>query len=263
MRVFDFNSAIVRLPGRSVVHGLSASPGPPPVFEQLLAEHGAYVQALRTAGVQVTVLEALEAFPDSVFVEDPALVFSETALLLRPGAPSRTRESEYLAPALTERFSRVLRLREGHADGGDVLVTPGCVYIGLSARTDDAGARSLQDLLASIGRRSRVVRTPTTTLHLKSDSTLIDEQTVLATAELAASGMFDRLRVLVAPEAELHSVNALRINDVVLCGAENPRTIELLAGNGLTVIPLPASEIGRIDARLSCMSLRWFDTALG
>jgi dimethylargininase len=81
MRVFDFNAAIVRLPGRSVIHGLRATPGPAPVFEGIVAEQQAYVRALRAAGVEVTVLDALEPFPDSIFVEDPALVFSEAAIL--------------------------------------------------------------------------------------------------------------------------------------------------------------------------------------
>src|SRR5690348_18294058 len=107
MRVFDFNSAIVRLPGKSVVNGLRAGAGPSPVFEKVLAEHAAYVEALRRAGVHVTVLDALEQFPDSIFVEDPALVFSEAAILLRPGAPSRLGEAEALAPALAGRFPAV------------------------------------------------------------------------------------------------------------------------------------------------------------
>src|SRR3954469_23418628 len=100
MRVFDFNSAIVRLPGRSVVNGLRANAGPAPAFEKVAAEHAAYIEALRDAGVRVTVLEALEQCPDAIFVEDPALVFSEAAVLLRPGAPSRLPEAEALVPAL-------------------------------------------------------------------------------------------------------------------------------------------------------------------
>ncbi|HEY6125434.1 MAG TPA: arginine deiminase-related protein, partial [Steroidobacteraceae bacterium] len=96
MRVYDFNSAIVRKPGQSVVNGLRANPGPAPVFETIVAEHQAYIDALRAAGVQVTVLDALEQFPDSIFVEDPALVFSEAAVLLRPGAPSRMAEAREL-----------------------------------------------------------------------------------------------------------------------------------------------------------------------
>ena len=258
MRVFDFNSALVRVPGQSVVHGLRAQAGPAPTHESVLSEHGAYVSALRSAGVRVQVLPALEPFPDSIFVEDPALVFSEAAVLLRPGAQSRLGEAQELSAALTERFPRVLRLTEGYADGGDILVTPQRVLIGLSARTDEAGARELQGLLASIGRESRIVNTPRGTLHLKSDCSLIDEEIVLATGELAGSGIFDGFRILELPRDERRAANAVRVNDVVLANASCPRTIEMISRHGLAVIPLEVSEIAKIDAGLSCMSLRWF-----
>lgn len=259
MRVFDFNSAIVRMPGKSVVNGLRASPGPVPVFEEIQAEHAAYVDALHGVGVQVTVLDALEPFPDSIFVEDPALVFSEAAILLRPGAPSRLPEAEALAPSLASRFPALLRLSEGHADGGDILMTPRGAFIGLSARTDAAGARALHSLLASIGIQSQVVSTPRGTLHLKSDCSLVDEETVLATEALPDSGIFDGFRVLTVPREERAAANAVRVNDVVLVRAGCPRTRDLLVNRGLEVVTLPVSEIGKIDAGLSCMSLRWLD----
>jgi dimethylargininase len=259
MRVFQFNSAIVRTPGKSVVNGLRANAGPAPRFEGVLAEHLSYVAALRAAGVRVTVLDAVEHFPDSIFVEDPALVFSQAAVLLRPGAPSRMAEAQELSATLAARFPEVLQLSDGYADGGDILVTPGRVLIGLSARTNDAGAAQLQKLLGSIGLASVVVRVPRGTLHLKSDCSLIDEETVLATAELAKSGLLEGLRVLVAPEEERSATNALRVNDVLFIKAGCPRTQHLLAAHGLKVLPLPVSEIARIDAGLSCMSLRWFD----
>ena len=261
MRVFDFNSAIVRTPGKSVVHGLRAHSGPAPVFEAIIAEHQSYVTGLRAAGVRVTVLEALEQFPDSIFVEDPALVFSHAALLLRPGAPSRMAEAQELSATLTARFPRVLHLSDGFADGGDILVTPERVLIGLSARTNAAGAADLEQLLESIGLASQVVQVPRGTLHLKTDCSLMDEETVLATEELAKSGILEGFRILVAPMDERRATNALRINDVVFVRAECPRTLEMLATHGLKVLPLPVSEIAKIDAGLSCMSLRWFDQA--
>ncbi len=125
MRVFDFNSAIVRKPGKSVVNGLRSNPGPAPDYEAIVAEHQTYIDALQSAGVHVTVLDPLEQFPDSIFVEDPALVFSQAAVLLRPGAPSRMAEAQELAATLEARFPEVLQLRHGFADGGDILVTPG------------------------------------------------------------------------------------------------------------------------------------------
>ena len=259
MRVFDFNAAIVRTPGRSAVNGLCATPGSRPVFDALLAEHQAYIAALRAAGVRVTVLEPLEPFPDSMFVEDPALVFSEAAILLRPGAPSRADEANELAPVLEARFPRVQKLGEGYADGGDILVTPRRVLIGLSARTNQTGAAALSGLLASIGRESMTVEVPRGTLHLKTDCSLIDEETAIATAALAASGVLEGLRVLVVPADERGATNAIRVNDTVFVRDGCPRTLDMLVDHGLRVVPLPVDEIAKIDAGLSCMSLRWFD----
>ncbi len=261
-RVFDFNSAIVRTPGTSVVNGLRANPGPAPVFETVLAEHQAYIAALRAAGVKLTVLPPLEQFPDSIFVEDPALVFTQGAVLLRPGAPSRMAEARELADTLAARFPCVLQLADGCADGGDILVTPGRVLIGLSARTNEAGAAALSGLLQSIGLAGKVVSVPSGTLHLKSDCSLIDEETILATEELAGSGLFEGFRVLLAPSDERHATNALRVNDVVFIRAGCPRTFEMLTKDGSKVIPLPVSEIAKLDAGLSCMSLRWFDQSV-
>jgi len=259
MQVFDFNSAIVRTPGKSVVHGLRANGGPSPVYESIVAEQEAYIAALCAAGVQAIVLNALEQFPDSIFVEDPALVFSQAAVLLRPGAPSRIAEAQELASTLTARFPEVLQLTEGFADGGDILVTPDRVLIGLSARTNEVGAAGLARLLESIGMTSKVVKVPRGTLHLKSDCSLVDEETILATPELASSGLLEGYRTLVVPSDERHATNALRVNDVVFIRAGCPRTLELLQKHGLNVLPLPVSEIAKIDAGLSCMSLRWFD----
>ncbi len=261
MRAFDFNSAIVRMPGRNVVNGLRAHAGPAPGLEAVVAEHTAYVAALRAAGVQVTVLAALEQFPDSIFVEDPALVFTQAAVVLRPGAPSRMGEAQELAATLGARFPTVLRMSEGHADGGDVLVTPGRIFIGLSARTNAVGAGALQSVLESLGLTSKVVTVPRGTLHLKSDCSLVDEETVLATGALARSGLLDGFRVLVVPEEERGAANALRINDMLFTSAGCPRTLEMLMRHGANVLPLPVSEIAKLDAGLSCMSLRWFDEA--
>jgi dimethylargininase len=257
MSLFDFKAAIVRTPGESAVRGLRAGNGPDPSLDSLRAEHHAYVEALGEAGLDVTVLPALEEHPDSMFVEDPALVFPEGAILLRPGAPSRAAEARALEPELRQRFERILEVRDGSTDGGDVLVTPDRVYIGCSGRTDRDGARELARLLAELGRMARIVATPAGTLHLKSDSSMLDEETVLVTPALAASRAFDGMRVVETPAGEEKGANVLRVRDRVLVGEDFPGTIELIAALGLTPVPLATTEIARIDAGLSCMSLRW------
>lgn len=256
--VHEFNAALARRPGASVVDGLRAEDQGNPTFEGVKAEHDAYVDALRTAGVEVTVLAPLEAYPDSVFMEDPALVFHEGAILLRPGASTRRGETGEVAPVLRDMFGTVLELPSpGFAEGGDVLVTPASVMIGLSARTDRQGAEGLVACLAQLGRKGEIVTTPAGVLHFKTDCSLLDEETVLATHRLAGSGFFKGLREIVVPAGEEAAANALRVNGTVFVGADYPRTIDLLDRAGYAVVPLKTSQIGKIDAGLSCMSLRW------
>ncbi|MEK7265499.1 MAG: arginine deiminase family protein [Pseudomonadota bacterium] len=255
--IHDFTHAIVRKPARSVVAGLRAGGGPDPSFEGVASEHAAYCAALINAGVAVTILPALEEFPDSVFVEDPALVFPEGAILLRPGARSRAGEVAHLETALFDKFETVLSLEQGFADGGDILVTGERVMIGLSARTDKEGAEALMRLLAKLGRRATIVETPKDVLHFKTDCAMIDEETVLTTPRLARSGVFKGFREMLTAAGEDAAANALRVNDALFVGESFKRTIETLGREGFPVVPLAVGEIGKIDAGLSCMSLRW------
>jgi dimethylargininase len=256
-RVFDFDQALVRTPARSVINGLRAVDTGAPRFEGVLAEHAAYVAALEAAGVVVEVLPGLEQFPDSVFVEDAALVFEGAAIVLRPGAQSRFGEAEIVATALTELFETVLRLKAGTVDGGDVLTAAGKVFIGKSARTNAEGARALCGLLDRIGLHGAPVETPAGVLHFKSDCSLLDEETILATARLAGSGVFEGFRVVLTPEGEEGAANAVRVNERVLMSDAFPRTAEMLNTLGYAIVPLATREIAKIDAGLSCMSLRW------
>ncbi|MBL0371428.1 dimethylarginine dimethylaminohydrolase [Rhizobium sp. KVB221] len=260
--VYNFNSVIVRTPSRSVVNGLRADDRGNPTYEGVKAEHDAYIDAMRAAGVEVTVLPALEEFPDSIFVEDPALVFTSGAILLRPGAETRVKETAEITPTLREMFDTVLDLPSpGFADGGDVLTTPKSVMIGLSARTDKAGAEALIGCLDKLGLKGEVVATPKGVLHFKTDCSLLDDENVLSTARLAQSGVFKNFKQIIIPEGEEPAANALRVNDVVMVGSDFPRTIEMLDKLGYKVVPMKTTEIGKIDAGLSCMSLRWFRDA--
>jgi dimethylargininase len=258
MRVFDFTHAIVRTPGRSVVHGLRDDPTRTPTYDGVAREHAAYVAALRRAGLSVDALPPLEDFPDSVFVEDPALVFPEGAILLRPGAPSRLAEREHMRDALARHFSEVTELGEGEfVDGGDVLVTPNTVFIGLSKRTHREGAEALAAELKALGRNATIAQTPPGVLHFKSASSLVDEETILATPAMERSGVFTGFKVVVTAEGEDDAANALRVNDTLFLGSRYPRTREKLEKQGFSVHSLAVDEVAKLDAGLSCMSLRW------
>ena len=257
MTVCDFDSAIVRSPGASVVDGLRAGDHDGPDFAAVAAEHRAYVAALEASGLKVETLPALESFPDSVFVEDPAFVLPEGAIVLRPGAPSRIGEARAIAPALERRFERVLVLDRGFADGGDILVLPDEILIGLSGRTDRAGAERFAALAAELGRSVRIVETPPGVLHFKTACALLDEEIVIATPALAAAGCFEGLEVVETPAGEEKAANLLRVNDSILIGADYPRTAAMLSARGYALVALDVAEIRKIDAGLSCLSLRW------
>lgn len=253
-RVFDFDRAIVREPAPSVVDGLRTGPEAPS-FDRVLVEHRAYVAALEASGVVVEILPPVPGHPDSVFVEDPAFVLPEGAILLRPGASSRFDEAASLMPALERHFVDVAAVDEGFVDGGDILVLPDEILIGLSGRTDRAGARRFCALAGDLGRRARVVEPPDGLLHLKTGCALVDEGIVIAVPALAP--LFSGYEVLITPEGEERSANLIRVNDRILIGDEFPRTAESLVDRGLGLVAIPASEIAKIDAGLSCMSLRW------
>lgn len=248
------------MPARSVIDGLRAEDGPDPSYEGVLAEHRAYAAALEQAGVAIEILEPLEAFPDSVFVEDPALVFGEGAILLNPGAPSRNGETALIRPVLERRFDTILSLERGHADGGDIMVTPDAVLIGVSARTDQTGAHSLAEALRRLGKVPYIVTPPQGALHLKTIASLIDEDTILTTRAGEASGLFDRYRQIVLDPGEEPAANALRVNATLLLPAGFPRIADRLDALGYALALVDTTEIRRIDAGLSCMSLRWQQT---
>jgi dimethylargininase len=160
--------------------------------------------------------------------------------------------------AISQAFASISELEDGeNADGGDVLVTPGMVFIGLSQRTNAAGAAALRAYLHVLGRQARVVATPAGILHLKTACALLAPDTILATPAMAASGIFSDFRLILTPAGEEGSANALRLRGTVLVSDAWPRTIELLGREGFSLRALALREIAKLDAGLSCMSLRW------
>ncbi|SMF08359.1 dimethylargininase [Tistlia consotensis] len=253
-----FTRAITRRPAATIARGLRAIDLGDPDLTLFERQHAAYRAALEAAGVAVTLLPPLEAFPDSVFIEDAALCFPGLAVALKPGAPSRRGESAALLPDLEAAFGRVVGLPEtASIDGGDILTTDREVLVGLSARTDAAGIEALAAALAPFGYRVRRAETPAGVLHLKSDCATLGDDAVLATPRLAAAGCFAGYRVVETAGGEEAAANAIRVNDRVLLAAGFPRTAERLdkAGYALTVLDL--SEAAKLDGGLSCLSLRF------
>lgn len=257
-RSFRFTHAITRRPGRSIIGGLRAVDMGAPDLDLMLEHHAAYVAALRATGAKVVELDAAESFPDSVFVEDTALCLPEGAVVMRPGAPSRLGEAAEMAPHLRALYGKVLEITgPGFIDGGDILVTEREILIGRSARTDAAGIAELTELVAPWGHKVREVFTPPGVLHFKTDCSLLDGNTILATKRLAASGCFDGYRVIHTAPGEEAAANSIRFNDVVLMPAGFPGTRAAILAAGFAIMEIGNSECAKLDGGMSCLSLRF------
>ena len=257
-RSFRFTHAITRRPPLSAVHGLRAEDVGNPDSDVLVRHHDAYVLALRQAGVEVSVLDSLEEFPDSLFVEDTALCLQEGAVVLRPGAPTRFGESMAMAPHLGDLYSEVRQLSgPGFVEGGDILTTETEILVGRSARTNAEGIAELRDAVEDWGYTVRELKTPPGVLHFKSDCSLLDGSTILSTPRLSASGCFEDYTVVDVAEGEEPAANSIRVNDVVFMPSGFPLTTERVRDAGFVVIELENSECQKIDGGLSCLSLRF------
>ncbi|WP_417684792.1 dimethylarginine dimethylaminohydrolase family protein [Roseibium sp.] len=255
---WTFTHAITRTPSDSVANGLRAVDAGNPSGEAFRAEHAAYVEALRAAGLTVDVLPPLEDYPDSCFVEDPAFCLPNGAILLRPGADSRKGEVSEIRSALEARFDRVVELPgTGHVDGGDVLMLDDEILIGLSARTDREGAMAFAMLLGDWGYNARVADTPEGVLHFKTACSTLGDGVILATQAMVDSGFFGDRKVVVVQEGEEYAANVIRVNDVVLVPEGYPKTLSAIEGAGFRTVVLPTHEARKVDGGLSCLSLRF------
>jgi dimethylargininase len=255
---YEFTRAITRLPASSSVDGLRAEDIGDPDYRQMLRDHAHYVATLQLAGAEVTELDALEDYPDSVFVEDVALCLPEVAILMRPGAASRAGEVAQMAPVLRDFYEQLLSIdAPGHIEGGDILVTSREILVGRSARTDAAGIAQLADIVERFGYRLREVATPPGVLHFKTDCSLLDADTILATRRLDASGCFDGYRVIHTADGEEAAANSIRYNGLVLMPAGFARTRERLLQAGFDVRAINNSECAKLDGGMSCLSLRF------
>jgi len=257
-RSTTFSHAITRAPADSTVDGLRAIDTGAPDLALFRRHHADYVAALRSTGAEVIELGPLEAFPDSVFVEDAALCLPEGAIATRPGAPSRLGEADAMAPELRKLYAQVRRIEgPGFIEGGDILITEREILVGLSARTDAAGAAELARLVADWGWKVRELQTPPDVLHFKTDCSLLDAETILATRRLDASGCFEGYRAILPAPGEEACANAIRFNDLVIVPAGFPRTAEALDNAGFTVREVANTEAARLDGGMSCLSLRF------
>jgi dimethylargininase len=250
-----FAHAITRRPGPDLARGLTTADLGEPDHEVALAQHDAYVEALRGLGLSVEVLPPFPGHPDACFVEDTAVVVPEGAVITRPGAASRRGETATVAAALA-RHRECVELTTGTLDGGDVLIVGRRCWIGLSARTDRDGAAALTEHLERWGYTCTTLPVGAG-LHLKSSVNWVGGDTLLVAEEFAGRPELAGWTLLVAPPDETYACNTLWVNGGLITPAGFPRTRESLEGLGLPVFELALSEFEKLDGGLTCLSLRF------
>jgi dimethylargininase len=223
-----------------------------------IRQHAAYEDALIDAGLAIVRLPALPDLPDAVFVEDTAILLGAHAIVTRPGAASRAGETDSVAEALAGAFT-IHRLGGGHVDGGDVLRIGNRLYVGLSARTDEAGIRALADLAGPLGYRVVPVRVAGC-LHLKSAATFAGPDgrgspVLVHNPDWVSAELFEGVETLAVAPGEAYGANVVRAGAGLLAAADSPRTAALLSERGFDVAILDISEMRKADAALTCMSI--------
>jgi dimethylargininase len=217
-------------------------------------QHQAYEAALADAGCRIERLPAADELPDSVFVEDTAIVVDEVAVITRPGAESRRPETASVVDALRNYRELLFIKPMAILDGGDVLRIGRKVFVGQSTRTNEEGFRQLATALTPFGYSVQAV-TPRGCLHLKSAVTAFSDDGLVINPEWVDASMFKGTQVITVDPSEPAAANVLRIGDVVLCATAFPRTAQRLRDAGVNVRMVDVSELAKAEGALTCCSV--------
>lgn len=225
-------------------------------YERASAQHHAYRELLASLGCEVVEIPGDAAFPDCVFVEDTAVVLGELAVITRPGAVSRRGETAAVAAALA-RYRDVVPLGgppSATLDGGDVLVLGETIYVGRSARTNDAGIAELRAIVEQYAYEVVPVEV-TGCLHLKSAITRVSRDVLLANRAWIDEVPFASWTLIGVDEDEPFAANALLVGDIVVFPGAFPRTRASLEARGITVRTVDADELAKAEGGVTCCSL--------
>jgi dimethylargininase len=217
-------------------------------------QHHAYENLLATLGARLISLPAEPDLPDSMFVEDPAIVLDELAVIMPLGTTSRRQEAPSLAKALSQFHKLEYITLPGIMEGGDVLRIGRKLFVGLTQRTNAEGIHQLAAILAP--HNYDVISVPVTgCLHLKSAVTYLGRNTLLANRTWFDPTPLSTFEWIDVDPTEAHAANALALGDTVIFPASFPLTRARIESRGFHVTPLDISELQKAESGLTCSSL--------
>lgn len=252
-----FTNAIVRTPSRAMVNGLTKAKLGQPDYKIALEQHKNYIRALQSCGVEVTILEADERFPDSTFVEDVALTTPRCAVITNPGAPSRREETKGIIKCIEQFYNIIEYIKDpGTLEAGDVMMAGTHYYIGLSERTNQNGADQLIAILNKYGMTGSVVKFEKI-LHLKTGLAYLENNNLVAAGEFIDHPDFKEYNILKIDDNESYAANCIWVNGTVIVPLGYPRAKAVIEKAGYETIEVDVSEFRKLDGGLSCLSLRF------
>ncbi len=255
-----YTKAVVCSPCANFAAGLTSVDLGKPNYELALEQHEAYCRALEDCGLSLIRVPRDEGYPDSTFVEDTAVLTARGAVITQPGAASRLGEIDAVEPVLQDFFTRFYAIHEeGRLDGGDVCEAGDHFFIGVSRRTNEAGATQLAEFLAAMGCSSTLIdiRSLGNILHLKSGLAYLGGNRLVIIDELKYLKQFSGYDLVAVEPAEAYAANCLLVNDRVLVPAGFEGLRDRLQRLGYQTIALEMSEFQKMDGGLSCLSLRF------
>jgi dimethylargininase len=252
-----FTKAIVKTPCRNIVKGItSAKPGQPD-YLTALEQHKNYVNSLTKCGIEVIIMEADENYPDSVFIEDTALLTPFCAIIMRPGAKSRIGETESVAEFLKDHFDKIEAIAApGTIEAGDIMKIGTHYYIGISERTNEAGADQLISILTKYGMSGSKVKL-NNVLHLKTGLAYLENDNLVITGEFLNHEELKKFNQIKIDVDESYAANCIWVNDTVIIPAGFPKTKRAIEQAGYKTSEVDVSEFQKLDGGMSCLSLRF------
>jgi len=248
-------TALVRQPSSSLVECELAYIARDRIDLQVaFRQHDQYCTSLRNLGIEVEILPPLDTFPDSVFIEDNAIILDELAVLASMGTVSRQGEPRALYALLFHKFRVVEISPPATIEGGDVLCVGKTVFVGLSTRTNEAGVELLQALLRPFGYHVISIAV-TRCLHLKTACTPLDDKTLLVNPAWVDLEVLKAYRLISVPSKEPYAANVMRLPTGLLASASYPKTLERIRAEGYPVMDVDISEFHKAEAGLTCLSL--------
>ena len=223
-------------------------------FQRAQDQHREYEQALRSLGVEVVSLPPEPDLPDSVFVEDVAIVLDECAIITRPGADSRKPETELIAQVLFP-FRRLFHIQApATVDGGDVLVVGKRLFVGISSRSNQDAVDQMQAFLVPFGYEVQGVEV-NGCLHLKSAVTQVGENLLLVNPAWVDKEDFPGMEFIDIDSSEPYAANAVLVGDHIIYPAAFPQTRKRLEAAGIKLVAVDASELAKAEGAVTCCSL--------